>query len=355
MKKVISSYIVAGTTEMSRLLRVLTVFLISILLFSLAMYSVYATAMPVLLSMLKALDIGWPLVFSILGLFKNYLIVALIFLVTMVVIGYLAYEREDRTKVWDGCYNVLFFVTLFIFSIASLAFTGYYVVQGSLGDSFYHFLSLVISIIAFISLAISFPLVTTLATFSDFLNYFTKVYAKNRNSYILLAVALSTIAMFLVASEVGVAFLAVLFYIIMMLTVANSLHLSTQFNSSIKEGNRKNLLKLRGYEFHLEHEDCDLVRICLNDFKYNYFLYKKDKENGTDIDLNIELFSDSIANLYEEIGLSKETLIYMHITEFTITPVKDSNKVGINMKVDYYDLDNNPLKLDKRYAFMYNQ
>lgn len=342
MKKMISSYIIAGTTETSRLLRFMTVFLTTVLVFSLVVFFVYKTAIPIALYIFKMLDIGWPLLFSILGLFKNYLLIALSFLIALVIVGYLAYEREDRKKIWDRHYNIVFFGILILFSVVSFAFSVYYAVQGSLGDSFYHFLTLVISFIAFVSLVVSLPMVTTLHTFNDFINYLTKVYLKSPYSYVLTTV-------FFLSSGILVAEpRAIIFSIVFMAIIGtHSLFMSKNLISDIRSGNRVRLLELRGYKFNLEHEGDELIPVCLNDFGRGYRISKRDEECNENIFLALDTFKENISRLYKENGLSEETLIYMHMTYFTTHHIKGQKTVSVNMEVNYYDLDNLFLKNEK--------
>ena len=348
MKNLMLNYINRGETKNSRFLRLTTVSLSAVFASSIILYWIYYfliikmdsfTLHPKTMYEFVSNSFGYFAIFIYDNILKNYLFIALFFFIFMLYQCFMLYEKESIRKISNNTGSVGFVFN--VFTIISMVFGIDAVVSGEYINSFYGFLTFIISafVLYFWVIRISFFDINEIG---DAIKYLKKVYIRETLSKVLLFSY--SVSLIFVLYEPLIALASI---IIVALSLANMGFILTDNSIVGFEKGRLNKLELRG--FNIPKEDNDG-----NPFAYVYaFSLSECMERKNFIELivstencyiDIRSFSKELEKVYTENNIDKEHLVFLCIKECSLKRNEDEededSNFYIDLLIDIYDLDN---------------
>lgn len=348
MKNLMLNYINRGETKNSRFLRLTTVSLSAVFASSIVLYWIYYflivkmdsfTLHPKTMYEFVSNSLGGITTFLYDNVLQNYLFIALFFFILILYEGFSLHEKEDSRKISND--NGALGFTLTMFAVFSAFFIIEVVATGEYVNSFYGFLTFIISafVLYFWAISIFFFDINEVG---DAVKYLKNVYMRNSLSKILLF-AYSVSLLFALYEP-----LIVLVNIIVAAFSLGNMGFILIDNSIVgfKKG-RLNKLELRGFNIPKENNDG-------TPFAYVYaFSLSECMKRKNFIELivstgnchvDIRSFSKELEKVYTENNIDKEHLVFLCIKEYSLErnedeEDEDSNSY-IDLLIDVYDLDN---------------
>lgn len=359
MKNLMLNYINRGETKNSRFLRLTTVSLSTIFASSIVLYWMYYflivkmdsfTLHPKTMYEFMSKLVVTVTIFLYENVMQNYLFIALFFLIFILYRVFNLYEKEDIRKISDEENRLG--VTLFLFAVASIYFIIKVIFTNEYVNSFYGFLTFIISsfVIYFFSISL---FLNDMNEVGDSAKYLKNVYMRSNLSKTLIVIYIIS----LLFSLYEVNFLMVNILAALSSLVNMSFILSKNSIGGFEEG-RLSKLKLRGFDIPKANNDGNpfayVYAFSLSEcIKRGKFMMLTVSDEKVQIDINS--FSEELEKIYIENNIDREHLVFLCIKEYSLEKNEDEDSnFYINLLIDVYDLDNNFLSgIDIRSDFEY--